>query len=170
MVLPPQVQSPVNLAEQLLERGYESAAERVQGVGIDAAGQIVRQMALALPGDMLTFGARWNTPDPVAVAQAVQYASSDAWAMELDRYQVGMRDSVLQAVIRGIVSGQNPLVTAEEVRGLVEGMPAFRANNLLRTLQLQSYRAASTVNRMENSNILAYQIRIASLDSRCCMP
>ena len=235
MVLPPQVQSPVNLAEQLLERGYESAAgqviraisqnstsgliaqrlgefeaeasrlteagqpltitnpvlralladlddtltrdallidsaaERVQGVGIDAAGQIVRQMALALPDDMLTFGARWNTPDPVAVAQAVQYASSDAWAAELDRYQVGTRDSVLQAVIRGIVSGQNPLVTAEEVRGLVEGMPAFRANNLLRTLQLQSYRAASTVNRMENSNILAYQIRIASLDSRCCM-
>lgn len=235
MVLPPQVQTPLNLAEQLLDRGYESAAgqviraisqnstsglmaqrlaefeaeatrlmeagqpltitnpvlralladfedtltrdallmdgaaSQVQGVGIDAAGQIVRQLALPLPADVLTFGMRWNTPDPTAVAQAVQYASSDAWAVELDRYRTGTRESVLGAVIRGIVSGQNPLDTAREVRGLVEGMPAFRANNLLRTLQLQSYRAASTVNRMENSNILAYQIRIASLDSRCCM-
>jgi hypothetical protein len=145
----------------------DAAGGSVQSTGINAAGQVTRQ--LALPGfsdqQLASIGIRWNSPDPEAVNALINYATGSAWQSEIANYT----PDVLQVVINGIISGQNPITTARDLRGIISGLPAARANNLMRTLQLQSYRDAAAINQTANRDILSEQIRIAALDARCCL-
>jgi hypothetical protein len=142
-----------------------SAAGPLQESGMNAAGPVTRQ--LALPGltdqQLQVLGIRWNVPNPDAVAQVVRYAGSPEWAALLTQYQADVTEAVLNAALRGIVAGQGPLTTARQIRDLVEGLPLHQANNLMRTLQLTSYRDAQVLHRVANAGILDYQIRIAAL-------
>lgn len=139
--------------------------------GIDAAGQFVRQTTL--PGlsdnDLTVIGLRWNTPDPAAVNAAVNYTASAGWRDELAAYENDLVQQIRDIALRGMVSGRGPIAIANDLRAAVEGIPAFRANTLMRTLQLQSYRVGTAAHQAANSDILDYQIRIAALDNRTCL-
>jgi hypothetical protein len=152
-------------------QALNEAAPQVQQTGVEAAGTLTRQ--LALPGftdrDLALARIVWNTPDAEAVNRLVQYASSEAWARELRRFTTSALDVVNGAAIRGFVEGWGPLRIVREVRRLAEDFPPFQANNLMRTLQLQSYRAATAAHQQANAGILEYQIRIAARDERTCL-
>jgi hypothetical protein len=148
-----------------------SAATAVQETGIQAGGVATRQ--LALPGfsdaQLQALGVTWNVPDPEAVAQVVNYANSEAWRTMIAAYGDGAPQAVLNTALRGMVEGWGPTRTAREMRALVETMPRFQANTLMRTLQLTSFRDSQVAHRIANAGILAYQIRIAALDSSTCL-
>lgn len=149
----------------------DAAAPDVQAIGIDAAGQFVRRTALPGYSDPMlnSIGVRWNYVDPEAVMKAVEFTGTDAWRAQLEQYQQGISEQVRAIAIRGIVSGQGPLTIAADVRAAVANIPAYRANSIMRTTQLESYRAAVAENQLANSDILMEQIRIAALDDRTCL-
>lgn len=149
----------------------DAVAPDVQTLGIDAAGQFVRQTSLPGFSDAMlhSIGVQWNTPDPEAVNAAVGFVTSDAWKAELQQYTSDPVDKALQIAIRGIVAGEGPLTTAREVHAFIEAYPAYRANSLMRTTQLESYRAATAIHQDANRDILVVQIRQAALDDRTCL-
>lgn len=160
--------------ETILKRDaalIDAVAPDVANVGIDAARSLTRQ--LALPGmtdqQLQAVGVRWNTPDPEAVTALVNYTGKSEWTGLLDKYASGISDTVNGIGLRGIVDGKGSLATAREMRRTVEGLPASTANNLMRTLQLTSYRDATAIHQLANADILEEQIRIATLDARTCM-
>lgn len=152
-------------------RVVDGAAEAVQQTGMDAAARIQRQ--LALPGmtdaQLAKIGIAWNKPDPEAVAQLIQYASSNEWAAMLTQYGDGVVSAVLNQAIRGIAEGWSPLRTAQSIRNITENMPGYQANALMRTLQLTSYRDATAASQNVNTPIISQVIRIAALDDRTCL-
>lgn len=149
-------------------KAIDAASGAVQASGINVAGQATQYGAFG-GLDPTVIGVDWNTPDPEAVAQLVGYTNSDEWQALIDSYSADISEVARGIAVRGIVEGASPLATARELRNAVEGLPAYTANNMMRTLQLTSYRDASLANRIANRDILDYQIRIASLDDRCCL-
>lgn len=149
----------------------DAAAGDVTQAGVNAARTLTRE--LALPGlddrQLAAIGLRWNQPDPEAVAALVDFASKPEWETALAKYQQGVAQVVNNIALRGITEGWGPLRIAREVRRTVEMLPAAQANTLMRTLQLSSYRRATAAHQLANSDILTGQIRIASLDNRCCL-
>lgn len=149
----------------------DAAAPDVQQVGIDAAGNFVRQTTLPGLSDqqLASIGISWNKPDPEAVAQTVNYTSSDAWKAELAGYG-DLENQVMMIAIRGIVAGQNPTTTARDILEAIKSLPLWRANNIMRSLQLTAYRDATVIEQLANADILEPEIiRIAALDARTCM-
>lgn len=149
----------------------DAAGPGLESLGINAAGQFVRQTSL--PGfsdaQLNSIGFQWNSVDPEAVRAAIQYTSSDAWKAELAKYQDGIAAQVQEIALRGIIAGRNPLDISRELQAAMQNIPAYRANSLMRTMQLESYRAASAMNQDANRDILEVQIRIAALDDRTCL-
>jgi len=152
-------------------RAISGAAGDIQASGVQVAGQTARQ--LALPGlsdaELATIGIRWNTPDPEAVNLLVNYADSAAWADELAKYGPSVLDVVNNQAILGIFNGWNPVKTAELIREAAEGLSISQAENLMRTLQLTSYRSSSAIHSGANADIITRRIRVAVLDDRTCM-
>jgi hypothetical protein len=139
-------------------------------LGIDAAGQFFRQMTLmGLDDDGLArIGVSWNQPDPAAINAAVNWTAGAAWQNELAIYG-DIADDVRTLALRGIVAGRGPLSIAQDITAAVETLPQFQANNLMRTLQVQSYRVGSAVYQDANRDILSYQIRLSAADGRTCL-
>lgn len=148
-----------------------AAAGAVQEAGAEASTTLTRELAVGGmdPNVLAQIGVRWNVPDPEAVARAVGFVTSDAWAAEVARFPGLALETVRNQAIMGIADGWGPRRTARAIRQSVEGFPAHQANNLMRTLQLQSYRAGAAVNQQANETILSGVIRIATLDDRVCM-
>jgi Hint domain-containing protein len=151
-------------------RLIDGAAEPVQTSGIDAAGNIQRQ--LALPGmtnqQLRAIGIRWNVPDPEAVNRLVQYSQSPNWAALMNSYSPDVLGVVNNQAIRGIALGFSPLHTTREIRRITENLPAHVANNQLRTLQLTSFRDGTSIHQTANRDITSQVIRIATRDERTC--
>jgi len=162
-----------DLDDELRRQGrlINQAAPNLVQSGSNAAGTITRQ--LALPGmsnqQLEVMGVRWNVPDPEAVNRAVGYLNGDAWASELARYSNGTLDVINQHILNGIIEGRGPLAIVREARQLAEDLPIARANNLMRTLQLSSYRNATAVYQLANADIANEIIRIATRDDRTCL-
>lgn len=147
------------------------ASEPLQAAASTAAATIQRQ--LALPGmtnaQLRAIGIRWNVPDPERVARLVTYAQSPAWAAQLRQYGPDVLAIVNNQAIRGSVAGWGSLRTAREVRSMTESIPAHQANNLMRTLNLTSYRDSAAIHQQANLAIAQQVIRIAALDLRTCL-
>jgi len=148
-----------------------SVVGAVQESAVNAAGPITRQ--LALPGftdAMLSeLGIVWNVPDVEAINALVGFVQNPAFEDKIAAYVNGTLAQVQNLLIREIVSGKGPLAIARDLRLMLTGLPAANANQLLRTLQLTSFREAQRAHRIANVHILEYQIRIATLDDRTCM-
>lgn len=148
-----------------------SVAADVQWIGANAAGPVVRQ--LALPGfsdaDLARIGIAWNVPNPDAVASVVDMVTSDAFGELMSQYVTGTSLQARNVLINGFVAGRGSLANARAFRQAIQGLPAHNANTVLRTLELTAFRNAQVVHRVENAHILEYQIRIATLDDRTCM-
>lgn len=152
-------------------RAIQDAAADIQASGVQVAGESARQ--LSLPGlsddDLDVIGIRWNKPDPEAVNLLVNYVDNPAWAAELAKYGDDALNIAQNQAVLGIVNGWNPRRTAYAIRDSVEGYSLSQAENLMRTLQLTSYRTASALQSAANADILTRRIRVAVLDDRTCM-
>lgn len=149
----------------------DGAGGDIQRVGVEAAESVVRQMALPGMDDRMLarIGIRWNVPDPEAVARFVGYVESDGWAAQMRAYPAQVLRVVENQAVAGFAQGWGPGRTAAAIRQSTETMPLHVANNLMRTLQLESYRGASSAQQVANADILTGQIRIAALDERTCL-
>lgn len=149
----------------------DNGAGQVQTDGVEAAGMMTRQ--LALPGfsddELRVIGIVWNTPDPEAVNQLVNFVDSVGWADEIQSYPDLVLNAVNNLTIRSFVEGWGPIRTAREITRMSESLPLSQANNLLRTLYLTSSRTATAVHQTANADILEFQIRMAVLDDRVCL-
>lgn len=148
-----------------------STTTGLQERAVSAAETAARQLSLPgfLDDDLAQIGVLWRTPDPEAVAELVRISGSTAWAAELERYGVGILDDIQAIAIRGIVLGTNPLAVGRQIADAVAAMPVYRAQTLMRTVQLTSYRRATQLNYAANSDILSGHRRIAALDDRVCL-
>ncbi|MEM6280580.1 MAG: hypothetical protein AAF787_00185 [Chloroflexota bacterium] len=128
---------------------------------------------LALPGlsnaQLVSIGIQWNTPDAEAVNALIGYVGSFQWDAELARFPGLIVGTVRNQAIRGIVSGWSPERAAREIRRVTQGLAPAQANNLMRTLYLQSYRRGAAIHQQANADILEGQIRVGVLDNRTCL-
>lgn len=150
--------------------GMSAAGSDLQGVGIRSAGTLTRELALPQYDDvtLARLGIRWNTPDPNAIAAAITYTDNPLWASTLNRYGEVVIKDINSFVLNGFVRGWGPEKLAKGLIQMVQGYPAYKANNLMRTLMLQSYRQATALHHLANADIIEYQIRIGTLDQRIC--
>lgn len=154
-----------------------NAGVELQQSGFLNADLITRQ--LALPGlddvQLAGLGIRWNTVDPEVMQQLVGFVDNPAWEQQLASYGDDVIDIVRNQAIQGRINGWGPVRIAsaitERVQGIsgVGGISQSQAENMMRTLQMQSFRTAQTINRVANADILSGQIRIAALDDRTCL-
>jgi hypothetical protein len=140
------------------------AAPDLQNNAVTAALQLTPQLSVG--GGI---GVRWNTPDPEAVARIVETIEGAAWEFELDNYETGIVQRVNDLIIRGIINGQGPRATARQLAMMVKGLPRSSAETLMRSVQLNGYRAATAAMQRANADIIGYVVRIAVLDSRTCL-
>ncbi|HEX2907419.1 MAG TPA: hypothetical protein VHO69_11195 [Phototrophicaceae bacterium] len=151
-------------ALQQAARLVDAAGVDVQEAGITAGAEGARRLTGAS-----YLGLHWNVPDPEAVARLVNYTGKSAWAGAVGDYPKAIIQTINRLALRNFLAGMNPLQSSRLIRQQVENLPAATANNLLRTLQLTAYRDSTAESYKANADILDGQIRLANLDTRCCM-
>lgn len=95
-------------------------------------------------------------------------AQSPLRASLVDRFGTVIADMVADALVDGIAQGKNP----REVAGIIRremGMGLTDALRTARTAQLYSYRQATSINFLANSDIVEGWRWWASLDGRVCL-
>lgn len=139
------------------------AAPGLRESAVDAGLQLTPQLS--------TGGAnvQWNRPDPEAINRIVELVDSDAWAAELTDYTDGTLERMSDVIVRGVVSGQGPRATARQLALMIENLPRSTAETMMRSVQLNGYRAATTAMQVANADLIDYIVRIAVLDARCCL-
>lgn len=149
----------------------DAAAVDVQSAGVDVAQSTTMQMAFpGMDAEMLArLGVEWNVPDPDAVRRYVGYVESDAWAEMMRRYPDDVLGIVNNQAVAGFAQGWGPRRIAREIRRTTTQIPAHQANTLMRTLQMESYRSATSAQAVANNDVVNGQIRIAALDERTCL-
>jgi hypothetical protein len=174
--------TPDNPVLRALIADMEPALKRAGNIIDGSAGQITTESSvlaqnatrqMALPGlddrQLALLGIQWNKPDPVAVAQLVDYADKPGWDTEIKKYPGLTIDVLLNQAVRGMVEGWGPMRVARNITAQAQTLPLAQARMLTRTLYLESYRSASAANQLANADILTEQIRIGTLDQRICM-
>lgn len=148
-----------------------SAAPELEIQAADVAAKITREMALPGLNDraLASINMRWNTPNPDAVISLINYTDGDAFKKMLSIYSEDALGIVANQAIRGMVEGWGPLRSAREIRRTATDIPAYMANNYMRTLQLESYRSATTIHQTANADIIEEIVRIGVLDTRICL-
>ena len=150
-------------------RRLNQVAGDVQANGVTLAQSLTQRLAGMDTQAAQRIGIVWNQPDPEAVNLLVNYVDGPGWAAEMRRYPQQVIDTVRNQALRGIINGWHPSVTAEIIAQMTEGVTISQADNLLRTLHLQSYRGATALNQQANSDIITKQYRVAVLDDRTCL-
>lgn len=154
------------------QRRIADASVDIQRASIDSANTITKR--LALPGVTdeqfrRIVGVSWNSPSEEAVARLIEFVDLPEWQDEIGAMSDTTLATVRNQAVRGIVEGWSPLKTARQIQQTVQSLPAHQANNLMRTLQMQSYRTGQVANMTANDDILDGHMRIAALDDRTCM-
>ena len=112
----------------------------------------------------------WSRLDPEQVAAIVARSTEQITALHLP-LSTSAYDAVRRELIRGVVVGTNPRVTARRMVARTEG--AFngglsRALTIARTETLDAYRAAAQAAQQQHSDVLAGWQWVAALSSRTC--
>lgn len=149
-----------NGQEAVLVSGYETANDLTRKL---ALGEITDKQMQSVMGRV------WNRPSPATIDYARQILTSDDWRNKLSDFPNAMRVQAQSIALRGITEGWSPTRTAGEITKSMQTLPAHAANQMVRTLQMHSYRTGQMINMQENSDILESHIRIAALDDRTCM-
>jgi hypothetical protein len=155
----------------------------LQESAVNAAMAINRQLALPgfSDGQLAALGVRWNTADPAIINELVGFVENPAWETQLAQYGDDVINTIRNQAITGVANGWGPVRIANAIIRQIQGLPPSEgvarvagisetaAQNMMRTLQMQSFRTAQTINRMQNADILSGHIRIAALDDRTCL-
>jgi hypothetical protein len=112
-------------------------------------------------------GVDWTAPTSLDFARG--YTELPAWNARMSKWGTGYGDLIKDTVLNGISEGWGPKFTAGKLRQYVETMPKYAAENLTRTLQINSYRQASLAMEQLNGSFIEYKIRIADLNGNVCL-
>lgn len=110
----------------------------------------------------------WNTPDPQAVLQVIDYTALPQWKGFIRGFSEGVIEQIRARVIADFAAGRGAKVAARNLRQIVSDLPAASANRMMRTLQMTAWRDATAVHYAANAAILDYSIRICTFDTRVC--
>ena len=110
----------------------------------------------------------WNTPDPQAVLQVIDYTALPQWKGFIRGFSEGVVEQIRLRVIADFAAGRGAKVAARNLRQIVTDLPAASANRMMRTLQMTAWRDATAVHYAANAHILEYSIRICTFDTRVC--
>lgn len=149
-------------------RAINGAAENTQYQGLIAGRDVGSGLTILGAGGeetLASIGISWNTVSTDAIRALANLVGTDAWRDGLGRYGASVTNDILALFIRGV----NPLEASRLIREKVEGLPAAYANNMLRTLFLTMSRRGVHATFLANADIIEYQIRLATLDTRVCM-
>jgi len=141
-----------SLAGVMIERGIDPVSEKA-----------LSQYVSILSGRNV----KWLAPNSVDFATS--FVDSAAWIAKMEGWGVGYSNLTRDVIINGISNGWSPYKTAQEMRKHAENIPVHAADNLMRTLQLTSYREASAAMELVNGQYLRGKIRIATLDQKTCL-
>jgi hypothetical protein len=119
-------------------------------------------------GLLARYGIDWRTVDPTKVQAILNYVESEAWLTKMSKWGDGMAERINTAILQGVQKGRTPIGLAGYIRKLIEGMPAYAAENLTRTLQLTALRDIETALATDNQDYIQYKVRRAAKDSRTC--
>ncbi len=112
----------------------------------------------------------WNQVDPEAVGALTDFTQDADWNNLMGGYTDEILERLKLKATFGFTQGWGPRRTAAALRQLAVGMPVSRAETLMRTLYLQSYRRGTAASHLANADILAPSAtRIAVLDRRTCL-
>lgn len=143
---------------------FTALATAVIASGIDP----VSEKALAQYASLLASrNIKWAIPSGVDFAR--NFIDSAEWIAKMDGWGAGYASLTRDTILNGIANGWNPIKTASEMRKIAENMPRYAADNLMRTLQLTSYREASAAMELVNGQYIRGKIRTATLDDRTCL-
>jgi hypothetical protein len=106
---------------------------------------------------------------PETLEAATNFVESKAWIARMEKWGVGYAALTHDTIIAEIARGAGPLAVSAKLRELATNIPAHAADNLMRTLQLTSYREASLEMEKVNGRYIIKKIRIAALDMRTCL-
>jgi hypothetical protein len=156
------------------QRGLlDAQGARIQLDGADAGQSAAQQMTGLYTDDAYKARAAqvlasWNRVSADQLASLVDLVGTDAWRAELGSFPDNVINTLTDVTIRGFIEGWNPLKTARELRKVTEVTPVLQAENLLRTLYNVSSRRGMQAVYLQNADILEYQIRVGTLDTRIC--
>lgn len=158
------------------------AAGGLQGDAFSVADLANRQLMLEGfdEATRTLISAQWNRVDPQVMEALVGYVDNAAWEQQLAQYGDDVVQQIRDIAINGPLEGWGPNRVANAIVNSVQGkaggagFPQSQAENLMRTLQGQSFRTAQTINRVANADILEPgdkgQLRLSALEpSRSCL-
>ena len=154
-----------NSGRKLQEGAFNFAQSTNQQLPLFGLGEVERA----------AISAQWTTVDPEVMRNLVGFVEDANWAKELSKYGDEVIAKIRRYAINGNNAGWGPRRIANAITTHIQGIPGAdgfpqsQAENLIRTLQMQSFRSAQTINRVANADILASQIRIAALDDQTCL-
>ena len=141
-----------SLAGVIIEQGIDPVSERALGSYMSIlSGRNVKWLA------------------PTGVDFARGFVDSAAWISKMEGWGAGYAGLTRDVILDGISNGWSPLKVAQEMRNHAENIPTHAADNLMRTLQLTSYREASAAMELVNGAYLRGKVRIATLDDKTCL-
>lgn len=135
------------------QRMAVDAALRNTGAAIEAAGGPQARLAHL---------------NPRAAEGLVGYASNGSPLRTLfEELAPGVSDSVVDVFAEAVALGQNPRVTARQVRAAY-GTGLSRALNIARTETLRAYRTATHENYIANDDVIAEWVWVCACSRRSC--
>lgn len=148
-----------------------NASGDLVGRAADAAAELARKDAEnGLPkGLRAEVRKNWASPNPDALKKAIDISSSPEWYAKVSKYGDDVSTIIMNQAIRGFVQGWNPVRVASLIRKTAENLPKSRADALMRTLYLHSYRHADTQVKNENRHLLKEVVRVENIDRRICL-
>lgn len=106
--------------------------------------------------------------DVETINNAINYINKPEWNSLLKRLGNNQLDRSSNIIINGLIQELSPRQIARQLVN-ASNMIYNDALTLTRTLQLTSYRDTYAIYQLENQDFITKQIRIASLDARCCL-
>jgi hypothetical protein len=143
-------------------------AGRLQAGAVNVATQTAYAQVAAQAGGAQVIAGLWQQPDPAALQNIIQYASSEAFQAAMARFGANAAAQFGDAMLALTAQGLNPRAIAEHMSRWL-GIPYAWAENATRTMQMYSYRASSHALYRSNPRVVEGWLWRAALDPRTCM-
>lgn len=142
----------------------------LQANGIEAARKLFPEITFGMSErNAARIIAGFNMPSIEAITSSLDFISQQAFADMLSNVTPDTLKVLQRIISQGIVSGQGPLRTARLLQRTAGAYPGYYFNNLMRTLQLESYRNGQLAIEVANARLFEKKIRIETLDDRICL-
>src|SRR5436853_1318112 len=142
---------------------------RLQTNAIPTGAQAGENLAVQLSGGLATvIQTQWNRPAPEALEALIGYVDGAAFRDNVNGFTDNAAQDVADTILAAVAQGKNPSAIARILDNWF-AIPFSWGDNMTRTVQLYSYRAANHATFAANENLLNGWVWIASLDTRTCM-